>query len=113
MKAESKLTLISILEGFAEGLRNNTFDFSDEQGDRLVRAAKEILYPPQGVPERICNISMACDYLGISQPTFRKYVRDGKIPAGKKYSGFTEKIWNKKDIEKVAKTLKYKIRKRS
>ena len=102
MDAESKYTLIALLEGFVAGLKNNTFDFTDEQGRRLVMAAKEILQPQSGVPERICNISMACDYLGISQPTFRKYVREGRIPQGRKVAGFTELIWDKTDIETFA-----------
>ena len=111
MTAESKYTLIALLEGFIEGLKNNTFEFTDEQGKRLVNAAKEILNPKSSVPEHICNISMACDYLNISQPTFRKYVRQGKIPEGHKVAGFTELIWDKSEIEKVYDTYFSKVRK--
>ena len=32
----------------------------------------------------------ACKYLNISRATFDNYVRDGKIPKGKKEQGFTE-----------------------
>lgn len=108
MTAESKYLIISLLEGFVAGLRDNSFNFTDEQGDRLVRATKEILNPQCVSIGRICNITMACEYLGITQPTFRKYVKCGKIPEGKKISGFTELIWDKNDIEKFAKTWRKK-----
>ena len=55
---------------------------------------------------------MACDYLGITQPTFRKYVREGLVPHGRKLPGFTEKVWDKSDIEKFKKSDFFKRKKR-
>ena len=40
----------------------------------------------------------ACDYLGISRATFDNWVRDGKIPEGRKEPGFKEKFWIKQDL---------------
>lgn len=35
----------------------------------------------------------ACKYLNVSRATFDNWVRDGKIPPGKKEQGFKEKFW--------------------
>ena len=38
----------------------------------------------------------ACKYLNISRATFDNYVRDKKIPKGRKQQGFKELFWYKK-----------------
>ena len=43
----------------------------------------------------------ACKYLNISRATFDNWVRDGKIPEGRKEQGFKEKFWIKSDLDKV------------
>ena len=43
----------------------------------------------------------ACKYLNVSRATFDNWVRDGKIPKGKKEQGFTELFWLKEDLIKV------------
>lgn len=40
----------------------------------------------------------ACKYLNISRATFDNWVRDGKIPEGKKEAGFKEKFWTKDEL---------------
>lgn len=40
----------------------------------------------------------AYTYLGISRAKFDNLVREGKIPKGKKISGFKELVWFKKDL---------------
>lgn len=42
----------------------------------------------------------ACKYLGISRATFDNYVREGKIPKGRKQQGFKEIFFYKKDLGK-------------
>lgn len=42
----------------------------------------------------------SCKYLNISRASFDNYVREGKIPEGRKQQGFTEKFWFKKDLDK-------------
>ena len=101
MTSDTTLLIIHLLEGVTDGVRNGTFKFSEREGRLLIDTMKGILYPQPKM--RICNITQACDYLGLSQPTFRKYIREGKIPHGCKISGFTELIWNKDDIEKFKK----------
>lgn len=40
----------------------------------------------------------ACQYLNISRATFDKYVREGKIPKGKKEAGFKELFYLESDL---------------
>lgn len=48
----------------------------------------------------------ACEYLNISRATFDNYVREGKLPQGKKVAGFKELSWTKRDLDDFI--LKYK-----
>jgi predicted DNA-binding transcriptional regulator AlpA len=48
----------------------------------------------------------ACEYLNVSRATFDNYVREGKLPKGKKEAGFKELFWSKKDLD----TFKEKMR---
>lgn len=48
----------------------------------------------------------ACKYLNIiSRATFDNYVREGKIPKGRKQQGFKELFFYKKDLDKYLETL--------
>lgn len=46
------------------------------------------------------SFAEACSYVQIRPSTFRKYVKEGKLPEGKKRKGFTEKFWYAKDLDK-------------
>ena len=48
----------------------------------------------------------ACNYLGISRATFDNYVREGKLPEGKKEQGFKELFWTKKELKEAIKKFK-------
>lgn len=48
----------------------------------------------------------ACRYLNISRSTFDAYVKDGKLPKGKKRIGFKELAWTKKELDKYVHKLK-------
>lgn len=41
----------------------------------------------------------ACQYLNVSRATFDNYVREGKLPRGKKVAGFNELSYTKKDLD--------------
>ena len=43
----------------------------------------------------------ACKYLNVSRATFDNWVRDGRIPEGRKEQGFTEKFWYKDDLDNI------------
>ena len=40
----------------------------------------------------------ACKYLNMSRATFDKYIREGKIPKGKKEEGFKEIFWDESEL---------------
>lgn len=48
------------------------------------------------------------NHLGISRATFDNYVREGKIPRGKKVQGFKELQWYQKDLDKFIKEYQTK-----
>lgn len=52
----------------------------------------------------------ACKYLNISRATFDNYVKEGKLPKGKKRIDFKELAWTKKDLDEAVKKLKAKSR---
>lgn len=45
------------------------------------------------------SIYQACKYLKISRATFDNYVREKKIPKGRKQQGFKELFYYKKDLD--------------
>lgn len=45
----------------------------------------------------------ACQYLNVSRATFDNYVREGKLPRGKKEAGFKELFWVQKDLDEFRK----------
>ena len=48
----------------------------------------------------------ACKYLNISRATFDNWVRDGKIPEGRKEQGFKEKFWTLESLQTVKNGMK-------
>lgn len=45
----------------------------------------------------------ACQDLNVSRATFDNYVREGKLPRGKKEAGFKELFWTQKDLDEFRK----------
>jgi hypothetical protein len=45
----------------------------------------------------------ACQYLNVSRATFDNYVREGKLPRGKKEAGFKELFWEQKTLDEFKK----------
>lgn len=48
----------------------------------------------------------ACQYLNISRASFDNYIRQGKLPKGKKEAGFNELSWSKKELDEYLKKFK-------
>lgn len=48
----------------------------------------------------------ACQYLNVSKATFDNYVREGKLPKGKKQLGFKELSWTEKVLDEFIKNNK-------
>ena len=53
----------------------------------------------------------ACEYLNMSRATFDNYIREGKIPRGKKEAGFKELFYLESDLRKFIETYKHNARK--
>lgn len=41
----------------------------------------------------------ACRYLNVSRATFDNYIREGRLPKGKKQAGFKELSWSQKELD--------------
>ena len=52
----------------------------------------------------------AYQYLGVSRATFDNYVRERKIPRGKKVQGFKELQWHQKDLDKFIEEYRTKYK---
>ena len=52
----------------------------------------------------------ACEYLNMSRDTFDNYIREGKIPRGKKEAGFKELFYLESDLRKFIETYKHNAR---
>lgn len=72
--------------------------------------AMEVVKVLQSYTDKTIKMSkyQACQYLNISRATFDNYVREGKIPRGKKEAGFKELFWCAKDLDNFVKRCKEK-----
>ena len=50
----------------------------------------------------------AYTHLGMSRATFDNYIREGKLPRGKKVAGFKELMWTQRDLDKAVKECQRK-----
>ena len=83
-----KLNLIKeLLQESIDKIDAGTSNKSDEELDEIVKFLTKM---NRGV-KRISKYQ-ACKYLNVSRATFDNYVRDGKLPEGKKEQGFKEKF---------------------
>lgn len=84
-----KKLLIKVIQDIDAGNSNIT----EEEG-------VEILQYLNNLTNRRLSKYEACKYLNISRATFDNYVKDGKLPKGKKEAGFKELSWSKLDLDK-------------
>lgn len=84
-----KKLLIKVIQDIDAGNSNIT----EEEGI-------EILQYLNNLTNRRLSKYEACKYLNISRATFDNYVKDGKLPKGKKETGFKELSWSKLDLDK-------------
>lgn len=70
--------------------------------------AMELVRVLQSYTDKTIKMSkyQACQYLNISRATFDNYVREGRLPRGKKESGFKELFYTQRDLD----TFKEKIK---
>lgn len=87
--------------GLIRSLLQNCIDRIDA-GNSNLSAEEEIevieLLKKYTDKDRKLSKYQACTYLNMSRATFDKYIRDGKIPKGKKEAGFKEIFWNESEL---------------
>lgn len=76
-------------------------DISDEETLEITGILRK--YTRKDVP---MSKYQAYTYLNMSRATFDNYIREGKLPKGKKLAGFKELVWYKKDLIKYIKKNK-------
>ena len=87
--------------GLIRSLLQNCIDRIDA-GNSNLNAEEEIevieLLKKYTDKDRKLSKYQACTYLNMSRATFDKYIREGKIPKGKKEVGFKEIFWNESEL---------------
>ena len=99
--------------GLIKSLLQNCIDRIDA-GNSNLSAEEEIeiieLLKKYTNKDRKFSKYQACKYLNISRATFDKYIREGKIPKGKKEAGFKELFYLESDLREFVKTNKRNAR---
>ena len=99
--------------GLIRSLLQNCIDRIDA-GNSNLSAEEEIeiieLLKKYTNKDRKFSKYQACKYLNISRATFDKYIREGKIPKGKKEAGFKELFYLESDLREFVKTYKRNVR---
>ena len=85
--------IAQLLEQCLGNIKAGTSNISEEDQLEIVAMLKK--YTDK---DRRLSKYQACTYLNMSRATFDKYVRDGKIPKGKKEVGFKEIFWNESEL---------------
>lgn len=95
-----KELLLKVINDIDAGNSNLT----EEEAYKVVDTIKEFT----DKEKRLSKYS-ACKYLNISRATFDNYIREGKLPKGKKEIGFKELSWDKKSLDKFIENMKATI----
>ena len=89
-----KEQLLKIIENIDAGNSN----ISEEDAINTLKYIRELTDQ-----DKILSKYQACQYLNISRSSFDNYVREGKLPKGKKEAGFKELHWSKRELDNYVK----------
>ena len=89
--------LLQIIDNIDAGNSN----LSEDEAIQTIKYLKELT----DKEERLSKYQ-ACQYLNISRATFDNYIKEGKLPKGKKQLGFKELSWAKKVLDEFIKNNK-------
>lgn len=92
LENEIKSALLNIVDR----IDANTSTINSDDAIQIIELANKLTNT-----ENKLSKYQACKYLHISRATFDNWVRDGKLPKGKKEQGFTELFWTMEDLKKV------------
>lgn len=92
----------SLLQNFIDRIDTGNSNLSAEEEIEVIELLKK--YTDK---DRKLSKYQACTYLNMSRATFDKYVRESKIPKGKKEVGFKELFYLESDLRKFIETYKH------
>ena len=79
--------LLQIIDNIDAGNSN----LSEDEAIQTIKYLKELTDK-----EKRLSKYQACQYLNISRATFDNYIKEGKLPKGKKQLGFKELSWTER-----------------
>jgi len=91
-----KETLKKIVLNIADAIDTGNSDYSQDEMDQILDSINKITNTQNKLSKY-----QAAALLNKSISTFDNWVRDGKIPEGRKEAGFKEKFWLKSDLLSV------------
>lgn len=93
MKIFNKI-LVQILREKADLLESGNSNLTKEEILEVLESIDQVANK-----DRHLSKEQACNYLNISRSQFDNYVKDEKIPKGKKQVGFKELSWSKWELD--------------
>lgn len=78
-----------------DDIDNDNSNLSEEECEKIIEHLLQLTDKNKKLSKY-----QACKYLGISRATFDNYVREGKLPAGRKQQGFKELFYYESDLRK-------------
>ena len=86
--------LKTVLSQIISDIDSGNSNASDEELDKII----DTINKATNTRNKLSKYQ-ACKYLNVSRSTFDNYVRDGKLPKGKKEQGFKELFWDLKTLQ--------------
>ena len=94
--------IAQLLEQCLGNIKAGTSNISEEDQLEIVEMLRK--YTDK---DRRLSKYQACTYLNMSRATFDNYVREGKIPKGKKEIGWKELSWGESELKEVIKQFRH------
>jgi len=91
-----KETLKKAILNVADAIDTGNSDYSQDEMDQILDSINKITNTQNKLSKY-----QAAAFLHKSTSTFDNWVRDGKVPEGRKEAGFKEKFWLKSDLINV------------
>lgn len=88
--------LIGLLKQTINDLEAGNSELSESEAMDLMR-----IFCRQGMSK-----AMACKYLNMDRNKFDRYIRENKLPKGKKILGYNELRWYRDELDEYAKNIK-------
>ena len=86
--------LRSVLSQIIDDIDSGNSNASNEELDEIIESINKATNTRNKLSKY-----QACKYLNVSRATFDNYVKDGKLPKGKKEQGFKELFWYLSDLQ--------------